>query len=335
MSVLLTSVIINEYLNWLIDFRNVKPQTIDTNKKRLSYLAQYLKNKPFNQENCLQYLIYLRETGKSPATRALSKSAMRSFCLFLATKDPSFQDFTLKLPKIKIPEYAVEPLTNEEVRAIIECKRKYRYKGLQEFWDTLISLIARTGRRISDVRTIKVKDINVTQSALLIRDPKNSQPRWLPIPKDLINRMLLLGKGKDPEHYIFVHDFSNGTPVSGTAIRKECKKRADLSGITRANPHRFRHSFPIELLRMKVPLPFVQRLMGHKQTSSTLRYIHMVLDDLRIASAAHPLNQAELAVLDIIEGIEKDLKRYSLSKREDLEFDLQHKQREFYFRIKW
>ena len=46
-------------------------------------------------------------------------------------------------------------------------------------------------------------------------------------------------------------------------------------------PHRMRHSFATEMVRLGVSLPALMQLLGHKDISMTLRYVEVTLQDLQ------------------------------------------------------
>ena len=56
-------------------------------------------------------------------------------------------------------------------------------------------------------------------------------------------------------------------------------QRAGCSG--RVVPHRLRHSFATEMLRLGVSLPALMQLLGHKDIRMTLRYVQVTQQDLQ------------------------------------------------------
>jgi len=56
-------------------------------------------------------------------------------------------------------------------------------------------------------------------------------------------------------------------------------KRAGCS--THVTPHRLRHSFATEMLRLGVSLPALMQLLGHKDVRMTLRYVQVTQEDLQ------------------------------------------------------
>jgi site-specific recombinase XerD len=53
----------------------------------------------------------------------------------------------------------------------------------------------------------------------------------------------------------------------------DCKKIADKAKVPDAHPHRFRATFATTLLQNGVDLKTVQKLLGHKNLESTMRYL--------------------------------------------------------------
>ena len=56
-------------------------------------------------------------------------------------------------------------------------------------------------------------------------------------------------------------------------------KRAGCSG--HVNPHRLRHSYASEMVRLGVGLPALMQLLGHKDVRMTLRYVQVTQQDLQ------------------------------------------------------
>lgn len=52
----------------------------------------------------------------------------------------------------------------------------------------------------------------------------------------------------------------------------------------RCHPHTARHSFAVDKLKRGMPLPILQRILGHQDIATTAIYLKFVVDDLREAS---------------------------------------------------
>jgi len=53
-----------------------------------------------------------------------------------------------------------------------------------------------------------------------------------------------------------------------------------VTTVSKANPHRFRHTFGSDMIRAGVSLPALQRLMGHSNIETTLLYIQISPQDV-------------------------------------------------------
>jgi len=65
-------------------------------------------------------------------------------------------------------------------------------------------------------------------------------------------------------------------------LRHTLAEMARLAGCTsRVHPHRLRHSFATEMVRLGVSLPALMQMLGHKDIRMTLRYVEVVQLDLQ------------------------------------------------------
>lgn len=60
---------------------------------------------------------------------------------------------------------------------------------------------------------------------------------------------------------------------------RDMARAASCTG--RVNPHRLRHSFATEMVRLGVSLPALMRMMGHRDIRMTLRYVEVIQLDLQ------------------------------------------------------
>jgi site-specific recombinase XerD len=56
-------------------------------------------------------------------------------------------------------------------------------------------------------------------------------------------------------------------------LRSLFRHHRQTTGVTLANPHRFRHTFASDMVRAGVSLPALMKLMGHANMQTTLVYI--------------------------------------------------------------
>ena len=87
------------------------------------------------------------------------------------------------------------------------------------------------------------------------------------------------------------------------SLRSALDQAAKRAGcVTHVTPHRLRHSFATEMLRLGVSLPALMKLLGHKDIKMSLRYVQVTQQDLQREfhqarqNAAHPHRLPTLAV---------------------------------------
>jgi site-specific recombinase XerD len=83
--------------------------------------------------------------------------------------------------------------------------------------------------------------------------------------------------------------------MSYAGLRSIFRHHRKQSGVTRAHPHRFRHTFAVDMVRAGISLPALMRLMGHAHIEMTLRYVNLSAEDVReeFLSALHRRDQVK------------------------------------------
>lgn len=135
-------------------------------------------------------------------------------------------------------------------------------------------LIRHTGARLGEVLALApTRDIDVARGVARLGEPV----RELQLPPDLVTQLgdlldeAVAGEGE--------HPFA----VDQAHVRRKFYERAHECDLAPdlANPSALRRSRAIELLRSGLPLPVVQRLLGHSTASLTAAYIDVSSEDMQ------------------------------------------------------
>jgi integrase len=122
---------------------------------------------------------------------------------------------------------------------------------------------------------------------------KDAEQRELPIPAALLarlkashktnpkTRLILSGEDDRPEDHLLrkLKTLARNSGLNCTRC-EGCQRKGALAECEEWSLHKYRRTFATTLLRNGVDLATVQRLMGHSDLASTMRY-------LRPASTAH------------------------------------------------
>ena len=182
----------------------------------------------------------------------------------------------LKL-RVKAPRRIVEPLSATEVRHFLRTLRRYRDVAI-------VHLMVLCGLRSAEVLAVQLSDLLVEDQQLRVRG-KGNRERVLPLPPMVarsISDYVRWERRAERTGRLFVvlQGPRRGQPMTLAGLRSLFRHRRRDYAVARANPHRFRHTFGADMARAGVRLPILQRLMGHVDESTTLRYIELSMADI-------------------------------------------------------
>jgi integrase len=136
-----------------------------------------------------------------------------------------------------------------------------------------------SGFRKQELESLTWDDVNFTVGTMTVTpkpgfSPKDWEQRTVEIPKpllDLINQL--------PKKHKWV--FANSAGNRYTHMWDDCNAIGIAAKVKKAHPHKFRATYATTLLQSGMDLKTVQRMLGHKNIESTMRYLakaqsHMV-----------------------------------------------------------
>jgi len=143
----------------------------------------------------------------------------------------------------------------------------------------LINFLWQTGARISEALSIKVSDIDFYSKVVRMPSLKKRSPqiKTIPLQGDLIGEIgAYVGQeGLRREERIFSITRQHAHRIVGGACAK--------AGIEerRSHCHVLRHSFAVNSVLQRVPLPILQKWMGHSDIKNTMVYLNILSQDTR------------------------------------------------------
>jgi len=171
--------------------------------------------------------------------------------------------------------YPVEILTPDEVRMLAaECSTTSSY-GIRD--RALIVLLYRTGVRISEALALCPKDINFEIGSVVVLHGKGNRMRTVGIDPGAnphIEAWLDRRDALDVPTGAPVFCSMKGKPMSAARVSQLLHELAHRAGIEkRVHPHGFRHTHAYELMMEGIPMPIIQRQLGHVSLATTDRYL--------------------------------------------------------------
>jgi integrase/recombinase XerD len=230
------------------------------------------------------------------ATIALWLIAVRTFFRFLVRRgfalfDPSSG---IELPRIekKLPRVI---LTESEAKRIVTAPRG---KGpLTLRGRAILETLYGTGIRVNELINLKPADVDTEGRVLRVLSGKGRKDRHVPLTAAAAHAIAVYLTHARPE----LVRTSPASPWLFVGERRASRlHRAQVGDIVKAwvkkagvkknvSCHTFRHSLATHLLRAGADIRQIQALLGHSDLSTTERYTHVEITDLRrTIEKAHP-----------------------------------------------
>ena len=142
------------------------------------------------------------------------------------------------------------------------------------------------GLRSQEVLNLRLEDVGFADVGLRVRG-KGDKERVLPMPSILSDSLDGYLRLERPSHcnvaqmFVVLQGKRRGQPMSAAGLRSLFRhRRRCLPILANANAHRMRHTFGADMARCGVRLPVLQKMMGHAQPTTTLRYISLSMADI-------------------------------------------------------
>ena len=137
------------------------------------------------------------------------------------------------------------------------------------------------GLRVSEVVSIKIADIDGKRMVIHIHIAKGKKDRIVNISPTLLVMLREYYKQYKPKEFLFEGQYA-GTHYSTRSIEivlQQAKQKAKV--YKKGSMHQLRHSFATHLLDKGIDVVMIQRLLGHNDIKTTLRYLHVTNRDLQ------------------------------------------------------
>lgn len=266
--------------------------TLDLTRRRMSVrtqqsylgavasLAKHYRQPPdrLTAEQVQSYLLYLIDERKLAVSSCnIALHGLRFF--YHETLKRSEMQFAL--PKARAPQKLPEILSREEI------ERLFIAAGLLKHRVLLMAAYG-AGLRVSELCALKVTDIDSSRMMLRVEQGKGAKDRYTLLSPRLLAELRLYWRVERPHEWLFPAARRTDRPMgTHTAQRIFYAARSKAQLTKRGGIHGLRHAFATHLLEAGTDVHTIQRLMGHTDIHTTLRYFHVAQQT--IAATASPL----------------------------------------------
>lgn len=236
------------------------------------------------------YLIDQEARGIAASSRRRSIFAIRSFLAY-ATGRAGQPTIAHQIRPPTVASAKTDVFTPAEIAQILTYARAQTTLRGQLAAAITVTVWA-TGLRLSELVALKIANVDLDGRRLTVIG-KGDKQRRVPIPQPLADTLGLYLSQIRPRlpgtEYLFSNPNSQPSGPHHGKIAPWVMERlvSDLcqeAGVaSKTNLHKWRHTYATTVLRKSGDLHTVQRLLGHTSIQTTLRYLHLVDDDLRAA----------------------------------------------------
>ncbi len=173
--------------------------------------------------------------------------------------------------RLKTPPQKYDFLTQEECRQLLDSS--------DGIWRDMIVVALETGMRFGEIIALRWEDLDFKSGELTVTQayaegvlgsPKSNQLRRIPMSDSVLH---ILNPTKNTKGLVFSD--SEGNPFKRHVCNEKLRSICKRAGLRRIGWHILRHTFASHLAQAGANLTAIQRLLGHSDIRTTMRYAHI------------------------------------------------------------
>lgn len=250
----------------------------------LTYLTSNGVNSPDDIKEC--HLLKFVSSTSHNMTQVLT--TLRTMLRFWFENHIIGEDKELILKNYRWPHKERIPsfYSGEEILKIESSIDRANASGKRSY--AMLLLATRLGLRSSDIASLTFGNIDWVNSRIILTQYKTSEPIELPLLTDVGNAIIdyiKYGRKQSDSKRIFITCSAPYRDVSSFAVSNLLGKVISDSGVSiqkrHHGPHAMRHSLATTMLANGSTFPVISEVLGHRNTSSTMKYLKIDLDSLK------------------------------------------------------
>lgn len=294
-------------VSWQLALRAERksPQTLKTYSDGVSqYLAYCAEHglEPMDKHHLAAFVAHLLEDrGAAPSTARSRQLAVRRFAAWLAEEGEILSDPFLGVKAPKLDEKVIDPLSDDELRALIKAcavpKGAEPQVALRHRRDeAIIRLMFETGIRAGEIVALELDDIDLAGGLATVRRGKGGKGRVAPFGPDAtlaLDRYIRLRRSHRLAEVPALWLGDRGKRFSYDALHKTLGERAARAGLVGFHPHKLRHTAAHRWLSAGGSETGLMAVAGWTRPDMLMRYTKAQAS-ARAAEEARRLNLGEL-----------------------------------------
>lgn len=269
--------------------KNLKETTLNNYRSQLTYFREVLEEEGINTSSVREiavkdaklYQLRLLQRGLSHNSVNTYILACTVFWNFLIKKGYAESNIFSEM-QLKINKREKFTPTPKQFKKLFDYQVKRADTSFIQYRNLLLLLfLADTGARVNEAVYVKREDINLSEEKkefVILNNTKNGESRKIGLSKRLVNLLedyLELTKNLTCD-YLFVSQQIN--QLSKREAQRAIKHIGEGAGIPELSCHALRRYFISVKVNAGVPLPVLQRLVGHADVKMLSHYYALFSD---------------------------------------------------------
>ncbi len=160
---------------------------------------------------------------------------------------------------------------------------KWAYKLEQPRNETIIHTFLFTELRLQEFLNLQVRDVNLEDESIFVRQGKGSKDRLVPIHPQLLPKLrgyfLERQKMLKPSQWFFTNVKSD-KQLGPKDIQRICNRISSASSV-KFTPHMLRHTFGKLAVEGDLNIYKLKEIMGHAQVTTTQVYVSIASESIK------------------------------------------------------
>ena len=264
-----------------MQLRNLSPDTQRSYLHQISQLARYFKKSPdmLGPPEIRSYQLHLiQEKVLAPSSLLVAVSAIRFLYNVTLQRDWRLEQV---VPTCRKPQALPVVMSPDEVSRFLDAveNRKHRM---------ILTVCYAAGLRISEAVKLTPTAIDNKRMVIRVEGGKGRKDRYVMLSPVLLEMLREYWSRVRPKEWLFPGR-NPEKPISPLVIDLACRAARRKCDIAKpVTPHSLRHAFAVHLLESGADLRTIQLLLGHRNLSTTARYLRLATS--KVCATPSPLD---------------------------------------------
>ena len=276
--------LLDAYLNWMRHYQHASEGTLGVRCHSISQFLEWLGPDAtakglsrLTSDRIEAFFVgYVQDMGYS--ARRSMQSALRTFLRFCLHNGYIERSLDYAVPTLRIYKLATVPrgLTDIQAQQVLRCINRNNDVGRRDY--AIVLLLYTYGVRRGQVLELRLEDINLVRTSILVRALNHGKDSRLPLPPEVGESIVNFLNTPRPSYsypHVFLtsrapyHPFPHSNSLSAIVERRI---RAAGIEIPNRGAHAFRHCFASRMLHKGHSLKEIADVLGHHHLGTTFIY---------------------------------------------------------------